>query len=102
MWYRWRCPQCGHNLGWFERAKLSPWGMRRIIPCPSCKQPLEWSKWPHRLIMFGSLTLLIVGLVSLSAEQRFIHIAVFVAAGMTLLGVCLNKVNCHTPNKSSN
>jgi endogenous inhibitor of DNA gyrase (YacG/DUF329 family) len=98
-----RCPQCGHHLGWLQRCKLAPLGVQKIIPCPSCKEPLEWSKWPHHLITIGSvLPLIVMAAAFLNMEGKFMRTLLLIAAGVTLLGASLNKIESHTHHKNSN
>ena len=54
------CPKCGFKLSWRERVRLCPAVMRRVIPCPSCGVMLSWPKGSHRLMMVGTLFLLLL------------------------------------------
>jgi hypothetical protein len=96
------CPKCGHCFGWFQRAKFAPWGVRKIIQCPSCKEPLEWSKWPHHIIQF-CLLFLFVGVFGHFAQHHdlwfFIVIPVIVAAS---IAVSFLKIESHSQPKNSN
>lgn len=93
-----QCPKCGYQLGWLQRTKLTPWGVRKVVPCPSCKEPLEWSKWPHRMLYLWLLLIL----VSNFGHQRFWLIIASIALVAVLIAICFLKVESHSHPKISN
>src|ERR1700679_3429393 len=92
-----RCPKCGHQFTWIQRCRLAPWGVRKIIPCPSCKEPLEWSKWPHRVLY---LWLLYVLVGSFGNHSQFWFILASIALLATLVAFCFLKIESHASANS--
>src|ERR1700722_2592764 len=88
-------PKCGHQRGWFQRSKLAPWGVRKIVPCPSCKEPLEWSKWPHRMLCLWVLLVVVSGFGHHTEFWLFIGSIALVAA---LIALCFLKIERHPPS----
>jgi len=95
-----RCPKCGHHLGWFQRCKLAPWGVRKVIPCPSCKEPLVWSKWPHRMLDLWVLLAIAVG--NFGYHSKFWLFAGSISLVAALMALCFLKIEISSQSKSSN
>src|ERR1700693_1358912 len=91
--YRNKCPKCGHHLSWLQQSKLAPWGVRKIVPCPSCKEPLEWSKWPHRMLY---LWLLFAVVGSFRYHAEFWLLIGSIALIAALIGLCFLKIEIHS------
>jgi hypothetical protein len=92
---KYKCPQCGHYVGWLQRGKLSPWGVRKIMPCPSCSEPLEWSKWPFRVFEIGFLTMCVAFAAGFLSTNRVIDYLIMVGVILEVLGFCFNRVEHH-------
>ncbi len=96
------CPKCRHRLAWFQRVKLAPWGVRRVVPCPVCLEPLEWDEWPHRFVVTGTLVtvILAVGFL-LSNDDPAWRNTFCIALVLTSIAVSFRKPQRHHDNNSN-
>src|ERR1017187_419217 len=94
------CPSCGYRFRWIERVRASSRWLgfaRRVVTCPGCGASVVWSSRGWRMMIGGTLAVLVLVLMGLAlAWDDSLQIATIVWAAFVLLACVVALIGCFT------